>query len=311
MKQRVTHFEQSTGAIIRSRFRSINAHDEQKKELSFRRDLDTLRRSRTHCGAYKPTEKCTPKRRHKCTFNILISSWKCSYSQKHLLFYRLENSAKTTDIPGLRLTKSLNDNQTISCGARNGTKKRSKAERNLLYWSWWPRLQRNSQNKRRKFERPMAPAMHCKRKVQTGTTKVGATQEIASQKIPKTMYGCVVKFHESTGQRVESSLPTNTKIALQAKALRWFITIWFINSFRCPKQWKIPDAKAAVDKEWKKLETIPSMANWIKSRVRRKRKETKINPLSYTDGHLSPQERVVGTQIAKYTKAESYSVVTL
>ena len=47
--------------------------------------------------------------------------------------------------------------------------------------------------------------MPCKRKAQTSTTKVAAKQGIASQKIPKTIYGCIVEFHEST---VESSLLT-------------------------------------------------------------------------------------------------------
>ena len=45
-----------------------------------------------------------------------------------------------------------------------------------------------------------------------------------------------------------------------------------------PQAMKIPDTKAAVDKEWKKLETMPA-CNWRKSRARRKlfskHKETK------------------------------------
>ena len=51
----------------------------------------------------------------------------------------------------------------------------------------------------------MAASMPCKRKAQISTTKVAAKQGIASQKIPKTIYGCIVEFHEST---VESSLLT-------------------------------------------------------------------------------------------------------
>ena len=37
--------------------------------------------------------------------------------------------------------------------------------------------------------RPMAATMPCKKKAQTCTTKVVAKQEIASQKIPKTIHG--------------------------------------------------------------------------------------------------------------------------
>ena len=38
-------------------------------------------------------------RTHKFTFTIPTFSWQCNYSKKRLLFYRLENSAKITDIP--------------------------------------------------------------------------------------------------------------------------------------------------------------------------------------------------------------------
>ena len=43
--------------------------------------------------------KCRQTNKHKYTFTIWIFSWQCNYSKKRLLFYRLENSAKTTDIP--------------------------------------------------------------------------------------------------------------------------------------------------------------------------------------------------------------------
>ena len=90
-----------------------------------------------------------------------------------------------------------------------------------------------------------------------------------------------------------------TKIALQAKV-----------SFR-----KTLDAKAAVDKEWKKLETVPS---WELERSQeqeggcsRSTKKQKESPRCYTDGPMSFQECGVKTQILKSTKAESCSVVTL
>ena len=51
-----------------------------------------------------------------------------------------------------------------------------------------------------------------------------------------------------------------TKITLQAKdTTQWLRTIWFTNLFLSLKRWKIPDATAAVDKEWKKLGTIPAL----------------------------------------------------
>ena len=58
-----------------------------------------------------------------------------------------------------------------------------------------------------------------KRKAHTSTTKVAAKQEFASQKVSRTIYGCIVESHESTRQRVESSLLSkNMKIALRANA---------------------------------------------------------------------------------------------
>ena len=52
-----------------------------------------------YCGGKRPVENCKQTRKHKYRFTILISSWQCNYSKKRLLFYPLENSAKTMDIP--------------------------------------------------------------------------------------------------------------------------------------------------------------------------------------------------------------------
>ena len=52
---------------------------------------------------------------------------------------------------------------------------------------------------RRKLERPMVPAMPCKRN-QSSTTKVAAVPRIGSEKKSKTRYGCTVESHESTRQ---------------------------------------------------------------------------------------------------------------
>ena len=64
---------------------------------------------------------------------------------------------------------------------------------------------------------------------------------------------------------------------------------------------KIRDAKAAVDKEWRKLEAIPA---WQLEKVKSKKevileaqKRQKESPLCYTDGHSPPQERGVRTKI--------------
>ena len=60
------------------------------------------------------------------------------------------------------------------------------------------------QNITRKLERPMAPAMPCKR-APSSITIVAAKPEIVSEKNSKRVYGCIVESHESTRQRAESS----------------------------------------------------------------------------------------------------------
>ena len=64
-----------------------------------------------------------------------------------------------------------------------------------------------------------------------------------------------------------------------------------------------PDAKAAVDKEWKKLETIPV---WQVDNVQSKKEvilaaqwDKKKSPFCHIDGHLSPQKRGIRTQITE------------
>ena len=54
-----------------------------------------------------------------------------------------------------------------------------------------------------------------------------------------------------------------------------------------PQAMNIQDATAAVDKEWKKLETIPA---WQLDKVKSKKEvlwKHKESPLCYIDGHLS------------------------
>ena len=77
---------------------------------------------------------------------------------------------------------------------------------------------------------------------------------------------------------------------------------------------KIPDAKTAVDKEWKKLETIPA---WQMERDRRKKEVTleaqrdrkKVHFAALMDMcHLKNAEL---EHIYKITKGELSSVVTL
>ena len=61
-----------------------------------------------------------------------------------------------------------------------------------------------------------------------------------------------------------------------------------------PQAMKIPDAKAAVDKEWKKLETIPAwnleQCQEQKGGYPRSTKRQKESPLCHIEGHMSPRK---------------------
>ena len=93
----------------------------------------------------------------------------------------------------------------------------------------------------------MAPAMPCKR-APSGIPKVLAKSENASEKIPKTVYGCVVV----TRQRVESSQPKKHEDHIAGKGFTSMSHCNLVHKFIPMRQaMKIPDAKAATDKQWK------------------------------------------------------------
>ena len=91
------------------------------------------------------------------------------------------------------------------------------------------------------------------------------------------------------------------------------IIIWYTNLFLCLKPWRFPQQKAAVDKEWEKLEKIPA---WNLTKVRSKSevieartKRIKVHFASLMDICIwrMPNWR----QSTKNTKVELYSEATL
>ena len=106
----------------------------------------------------------------------------------------------------------------------------------------------------------------------------------------KTKYACIVEAHESTRKHLQSAHPRNYEDHIAEKGFKSFTHHNLVHKFfHMPKAMKIPDAKAAVDKEWKKLETIPA---WQLEIVKSKKfsgttKREKENPLGYMDVHLS------------------------
>ena len=73
------------------------------------------------------------------------------------------------------------------------------------------------------------------------------------------MYGCVVESHESTRQRADSLQSKAHKDRIAGEGFTSMTHYNLVHKFiPMPQAMKIPDAKAAVDKKWKKLETIPA-----------------------------------------------------
>ena len=72
------------------------------------------------------------------------------------------------------------------------------------------------------------------------------------------------------------------------------LQFWFTSLFLSCKRWRFRMQKAAVDKQWQKLETTPA---WQLEKVKSKKevileaqKRAKNSPLCYIDGHLSSQK---------------------
>ena len=73
-----------------------------------------------------------------------------------------------------------------------------------------------------------------------------------------------------------------------------------------PQAMKVPDAKASLDKEWKKLETVPA---WKVEKARSKKevileahRDKKKVHFCFIDGHVSPEECGVGTKTPEVSR---------
>ena len=118
-------------------------------------------------------------------------------------------------------------------------------------------------NARMKLETPMPPAMPCKisKNNQHAVTR-GKTNEIKSK------FACILEASESTRLRMEESLPKHHEENIAGKGDNSLQHYNLVHKFTpMPQATKIPAAKAAVDKEWEKLEKIPA---WNLKKVRSK-----------------------------------------
>ena len=110
----------------------------------------------------------------------------------------------------------------------------------------------------------MAPAMPCKtsKKCKHGQTW-GKTNEFKSKLV------CILEACESTRLRMEESLPNCHEDHIAGEGDNSLQHYNLVHKFiPMPQAMKIPAARAAVDKEWEKLEKIPA---WDLTKVRSKK----------------------------------------
>ena len=172
-----------------------------------------------------------------------------------------ENFQKNTRGPGRDWQRS-HDYQARSCMARsmdvkwvkplrmkrnrNGQKKNRSStklqDRGIYFIDPDDKTQKFSQMRWRKLERPMAPAMPCKR--QTSIVKVNAKPKIGNARSSKQCK--VVKWNlmNRRGNERYHCNPKFTKIGLQEKDFLYdSVKIWVHKFIPMPQAMKIPDAK--------------------------------------------------------------------
>ena len=119
-------------------------------------------------------------------------------------------------------------------------------------------------NARKKLDTPTAPAMPCK------TSKKSKKGEIRSKTNDfKSKFACILEASESTRLRMEESLPNYHEDHIAGRGDNSLQHYNLVHKFiPMPQAMKVPAAtRAAVDKEWEKLEKIPA---WDLTTVRSK-----------------------------------------
>ena len=115
-------------------------------------------------------------------------------------------------------------------------------------------------NARKKLETSVAPAMPCKIMKNCGS---GGSDK------NKTKLACILEANESTRMRMGNSEPHNHEDHIAGKGENSLQHYDLVHKFiPMPQAMKIPAAKAAVDKEWDKLEKISA---WNLTKVRSKK----------------------------------------
>ena len=164
----------------------------------------------------------------------------------------------------------------------------------------------------RKLEVPMEAAMPCKLEEALKIQETVARSD-EFNKIPKTKRACIVGAHEPTRKRLESCPPKDHEDHIAGKGFTSMTHYNLVHKFiPMPQKMKIPDAKAAVDIEWKKVETIPA---WQLDQVKSKREVILEAPRDPKKVHSATLMDICHLKNAnsnfKSIKVESYFEVTL
>ena len=115
-------------------------------------------------------------------------------------------------------------------------------------------------NARKKLETSVAPAMPCQITKNCGS---GASNKI------QTKLACILEANESTRMRMGNSIPHHHQNHIAGKGENSLQHYNLVHKFiPMPQAMKVPAAKAAVDKEWEKLEKNSA---WNLTKVRSKK----------------------------------------
>ena len=142
-------------------------------------------------------------------------------------------------------------------------------------------LKETIKNARKKLETSVATAMPCK----TSKNKQNCGNGDKSNKI-KSKLVCILEASESTRPRMGESLPNHHEDHIAGKGDNSLQHYNLVHKFiPMPQAMKIPAAKAAVDKEWEKLEKISA---WNLTKVRSKKEVIDEAKTSGARVHFAP-----------------------
>ena len=122
----------------------------------------------------------------------------------------------------------------------------------------------------------------------------------------KTKYACIVDADESTRPRVEGAVHQTHQDHITAKGMNSMTHYSLVHKFiPMPQAMQLPDAKAAVEKEWRKLEKIPA---WQQTKVRNR---NEVIAEARTKGHTVHQWISVISRIRSWSHSFKNTKVVL